>query len=151
MGKIGGTMLCLYMFFKLIDTWYWAAGILPQMGFTFDQMFYQVIYGKWLLWTELIVCGVLPAIMLMIPSMRKQPFFLYLAGILTCTGITINRYVFTVQTIALPVMPFDKWEIYIPNWAEWAPSVMIVAYGFLVLSLSYRYLPVFPQERKLNS
>ena len=27
---------------------------------------------------------------------------------------------------------------------------MIVAYGFLVLSLSYRYLPVFPLETKLN-
>ena len=29
-------------------------------------------------------------------------------------------------------------------------SGMIVAYGFLVMSLSYRYLPVFPQEKALN-
>jgi molybdopterin-containing oxidoreductase family membrane subunit len=151
MGKIGGTMLCLYLFFKLIDTWYWAVDTLPAMGFTFNEVFYKVVYGKWLLWTELIVCGIVPAIMLMIPNMRKNPFFLYLSGILVCTGITINRYVFTVQTLALPVMPFDEWKIYNPNWAEWLPSIMIIAYGFLILSLAYRYLPVFPQERKLNS
>jgi len=47
-------------------------------------------------------------------------------------------------------MPFDSWQFYYPNWAEWATSGMIVAYGFLVMSLSYRYLPVFPQERALN-
>ncbi|MGE4506950.1 MAG: molybdopterin oxidoreductase, partial [Desulfovibrionaceae bacterium] len=67
-----------------------------------------------------------------------------------CTGIVINRYVFTVQTIALPVMPFDKWYTYAPNWAEIATSAMILAYGGLVLALSYRYLPVFPQEKELN-
>ena len=56
----------------------------------------------------------------------------------------------TVQTIAIPLMPFDSWQVYVPNWAEWATSGMIVAYGFLVMSLSYRYLPVFPQEKMLN-
>ncbi|MEF2144330.1 MAG: menaquinone reductase integral membrane subunit QrcD [Desulfovibrionaceae bacterium] len=151
MGKIAGSMLCLYLFFKYLDTWAWATDVLPRMGFTFDQMFYQVIYGKWLFWSELLVCGLVPAIMLIVPAFRNRPWMLYTAAILDCTGIVINRYVFTVQTIALPVMPFDKWYTYAPNWSEIATSVMIVAYGLLVLTLSYRYLPVFPQERELNS
>jgi molybdopterin-containing oxidoreductase family membrane subunit len=151
MGKIAGTMLTVYMFFKLLDTWAWATDVLPHMGLTFDQMFYGVIYGKWMMWTELFLCGVIPAIMLITPAIRNRPGLLYLAGILDCLGIVINRYVFTVQTIALPVMPFDKWYTYAPNWAEWAPSVMIIAYGFLVMSLSYRYLPIFPQEKGLNA
>jgi molybdopterin-containing oxidoreductase family membrane subunit len=150
MGKIAGTMLCIYMFFKLLDTWAWATDVLPRMGFTFDQMFHGVIYGKWLMWTELGLCGVIPAIMLIVPAIRNRPALLYLAAILDCTGIVINRYVFTVQTIALPVMPFDKWYTYAPNWAEIATSAMILAYGGLVLALSYRYLPVFPQEKELN-
>lgn len=150
MGKIAGSMLCLYMFFKIIDTWAWATGYLPSIGMTFDQMFHGTIYGKWLLWTELGLCGVLPALMLITPSIRNKPFLLYTAAILDCAGITINRYVFTVQTIAVPVLPFDKWQAYAPNWAEWATSGMIVAYGALVISLAYRYLPVFPQEIKLN-
>ena len=41
-------------------------------------------------------------------------------------------------------------QIYVPNWAEWAPSIAIIAYGFLILSLAYRYLPVFPQEIALT-
>jgi molybdopterin-containing oxidoreductase family membrane subunit len=150
MGKIAGSMLCVYMFFKILDTWAWATGYLPSVGLTFDQMFYGFIYGKWLLWTELVVCGVVPAIMLVTPSIRNRPAGLHIAAILACVGVCINRYVFTVQTIAFPAMPFDSWQFYYPNWVEYASSIMIVAYGFLVLSLSYRYLPVFPLETRLN-
>jgi len=150
MGKIAGTMLTVYIFFKILDTWAWANNYLPSIGMTFDQMFYGVIYGKWLMFTEIILCGLVPAIMLITPSIRNNPTLLYTAGILDCIGVCLNRYLFTVQAIAIPVMPFDSWQFYAPNWAEWATSGMIVAYGFLVMSLSYRYLPVFPQERALN-
>ncbi len=151
MGKIAGTMLCVYLVFKILDTWAWASGYLPSVGLTFEQMYYQTIYGSWLLWVEIGLCGVIPAILLIVPSLRNQPALLYTAAILDCTGVTINRYVFTVQSLAAPVMPFDSWQTYAPNWAEWAPSVLVIAYGFLVLSLSYRYLPVFPQEKELNA
>ncbi|GAB6124930.1 menaquinone reductase integral membrane subunit QrcD [Humidesulfovibrio idahonensis] len=150
MGKIAGTMLTVYIFFKILDTWAWANNYLPSVGMTFDQMFYGVIYGKWLMFTEIILCGLVPAIMLITPSIRNNPTLLYTAGILDCIGITLNRYLFTVQAIAIPLLPFDNWQTYAPNWAEWATSGMIVAYGFLVMSLSYRYLPVFPQERAMN-
>lgn len=150
MAKIAGTMLCVYMFFKILDTWAWATGYLPSVGLTFDQMFYGVAYGKWLLWTEIVLCGVVPAIMLVTPSIRNRPALLYTAAILDCIGVSLNRYIFTVQTIAFPVMPFDDWQVYYPNWVEYASSIMIVAYGFLVLSLVYRYLPLFPQETQLN-
>jgi molybdopterin-containing oxidoreductase family membrane subunit len=76
---------------------------------------------------------------------------MYLAALLNCTGIVINRFVQTVQTSAHPVLPFDDWQIYIANWAEWSTFLMIVAYGALLLSLSYRYLPIFPKEKELNS
>lgn len=150
MGKIAGTMLTVYIVFKILDTWAWANNYLPSTGMTFDEMFYGVIYGKWLMFTEIILCGLVPALMLITPSIRNNPTLLYTAGILDCIGITLNRYLFTVQTIAIPLLPFDSWRTYAPNWAEWATSGMIVAYGFLVMSLSYRYLPVFPQERGMN-
>ncbi len=149
LGKISGFLLAIYMFFKLFDTWAWATGVLPSIGLTFDEMFNSV-YGKWLLWTELGLCGILPAVMLVIPQWRNRSSLLHTAAILTCLGIVINRYVFTVQALAIPVMPFDQWATYIPNWTEWATSLMVVAYGAIVVSLSYRYLPVFPRERHLN-
>ena len=100
MGKIAGTMLCVYMFFKILDTWAWATGYLPSVGLTFDQMFYGVAYGKWLMYTEIVLCGVVPAIMLITPSIRNRPGLLYTAAILDCVGVSLNRYIFTVQTIA---------------------------------------------------
>ncbi len=151
LGKISGLLLCVYIFFKIIDTYAWAKGILPGMGLTFDEMFNSEYgYGKSLLWLELFWFGVIPAAMLITPAVRNRPALMYTAAIMAAIGVTINRFVFTVQALAIPVMPFDRWTTYVPNWAEWSTSLMIVAYGFLVMSLSYRYLPIFPQEAKLN-
>ncbi len=151
MGKISGLLLCVYIFFKILDTYAWAKGILPGMGLTFDQMYNSEYgYGQILLWLELFWFGLIPAVMLITPWVRERPALMYTAAIMTAIGVTINRFVFTVQALAIPVMPFDRWTSYAPNWAEWSTSGMIVAYGFLVMSLSYRYLPIFPQEVKLN-
>jgi molybdopterin-containing oxidoreductase family membrane subunit len=144
-------MLLVYLVFKFADTYAWAADVLPRSGLTFDQNFYQTIYGKWLLWSELFLCGVVPCVILLTPKLRNTPALFYSAALLDCAGITINRYVFTVQALAMPVMPFDSWEIYAPNWAEWGATALVIAYGAIILSLSYRYLPVFPQERALNA
>ena len=151
MGKIAGAMLLVYLVFKFADTYAWVVDVLPRSGLTFEQNFYQTIYGQWLLWSELILCGVIPCIILLTPKLRNNPALFYSAAILDCVGITINRYVFTVQALAMPVMPFDTWETYNPNWAEWGASALVIAYGAIILSLSYRYLPVFPQERALNA
>lgn len=149
MGKIGGVMLVIYTIFKLLDTWFWATDMLPKQGLTFDQMFYGWIYGKWLMWAELAFL-VIPAICLIIPSTRRNPVIFYTMLILTSISITLNRYLLTVQALAIPVMPFDAWQTYNPNWAEWGACFLVFAYSAMALSLSYRYLPLFPQETKLN-
>jgi molybdopterin-containing oxidoreductase family membrane subunit len=150
-GKIAGTMLCVYILFKFLDTWWWIADTLPgRSGMSFDQMFHGWVYGKWMLGMELFVCGLLPCVILVKKSLRDRPALFYLAALLDCAGIVINRYVMTVQTLALPVLPFDHWVVYVPNWVEWAASFLVVAYGAILLSISYRYLPVFPQEAELN-
>jgi menaquinone reductase, integral membrane subunit len=150
MGKISGTMLAIYLVFKYLDTWAWATGILPRSGLTFSEVFYGVAYGKWLLFSELVVFGLFPAVLLLNSKTRNTPWILYSACTMVGIGVIINRYVQTAQTLAHPVMPFDRWYVYVPTWAEWAPSLAVIAYGALILSLAYRYLPVFPQERKLN-
>ena len=150
MGKIGVTMLIVYIVFKLLDTFVWATQLLPRQGLELDQMFYGAIYGRWLLFAEIVLCGVVPAIVLTRPNLRDNPVVFYTCAALVCVGVTINRYVMTVQTLAIPVMPFDSWEFYAPNWVEWAPMFLVVGYAWIVLSLSYRYLPMFPQERELN-
>ncbi len=150
LGKISGLLLSVYLFFRILDVWSWASGVLPKTGFTFEEMFNQ-LYGQWLLWLELGVGGILPAIILMTPSLRSRSGLLTLGAVLTCLGVVVNRYVFAVQTLAVPVMPFDQWFAYIPHWTEWATTFMMVGYSALVVSLAYRYLPLFPRERELNA
>ena len=149
MGKVGGTMLIVYTVFKCLDSWYWATDMLAGEGLTFDQMFHGWIYGKWLFWLEHAFI-IIPMIVLLIKPLRTKPWIFYLMLFLTCTSITINRYVLTVQGLAQPVMPFDSWYTYAPNWAEWASCFLVFAYAAMVLSLAYRYTPIFPQEPELN-
>jgi menaquinone reductase, integral membrane subunit len=149
MGKIAGGLLIVYLILKFIDTLYWAASILPSMGLRFMDL-YRAPYGFWLVVAELGIFGILPALMLMSEKIRMSPGWLAFACLLDCTGIVFNRFVFTVVTLAIPVMPFDHFVTYLPSWQEWAPTFAILAYGGLIISLSYRYLPVFPQEKELN-
>lgn len=149
LAKISGYLLAFYMVVKLLDTWYWGYVYAPSVGLTLAS-FYKAPYGLWLLFAELVLCGIIPAIMLLIPKVRQDDVWMLAACFLNCVGCLINRFVFTVQTLAAPVMPFDRWELYIPTWQEWAPTVALIAYGALLISLSYRYLPVFPREKELN-
>jgi len=149
MGKVGGTMLIVYTVFKCLDSWYWATDLLAGQGLTFDQMFHGWIYGKWLFWGEHLLL-IIPMIVLLIRPLREKPRLFYLMLFFTCTSVTVNRYVLTVQGLALPVMPFDSWYSYAPNWAEWASCFLVFAYAAMVLSLAYRYTPMFPQEAELN-
>jgi molybdopterin-containing oxidoreductase family membrane subunit len=69
---------------------------------------------------------------------------------MACSGIALNRYVQTVQTMALPTLSFDKFLSYTPSWQETGTFLGVVAYGVLVYSLSFRYSQVFPEERELR-
>jgi menaquinone reductase, integral membrane subunit len=149
LGKIAGGLLIVYLILKFADTIYWAVANLPARGLQYmDQ--YQGPYGFWLVVAELGIFGILPAMMLMSPKLRMRPGWLSLACLLSCAGVVFNRFIFTVVSLALPVMPFDRLVTYWPSWQEWAPTIAVLAYGALIISLSYRYLPVFPQEKELN-
>ncbi len=149
MAKIAATMLLVYTVFKCLDSWYWATDTLLGEGLTFDQMFHGWIYGKWLFWLEHL-CLIIPLVVLLCKNLRSKAPVMYTMMFLTCLSIVLNRYLLTVQGLAMPVMPFDSWFEYAPNWAEWACCFLVFAYAAMVLSLAYRYLPMFPQEAELN-
>jgi hypothetical protein len=67
-----------------------------------------------------------------------------------CIGVSLNRWVMVLQTMAVPVLSFDTWAMYIPSWQEVATTILPLAYGVILIMISYRYLPIFPQERELN-
>ncbi|MDD4463935.1 MAG: molybdopterin oxidoreductase, partial [Desulfobacterales bacterium] len=75
---------------------------------------------------------------------------LWTAVILGVIGVSLNRWVMVLQTMAVPLLPFEDWYLYIPSWQEVATTVLPVAYGVILIMISYRYMPIFPQEQELN-
>jgi len=150
LAKISAWLLSLYVVLKIADTLGWIYGVAPRSGLTFMDFFKQGPYGYWLMIVEIVICGIIPAIILLNPRARRHEGSLIIACLLNCTGIVLNRFLFIIVTLAIPVMPFDRFWGYLPTWQEWGIGMALIGYGFLVFSAAYRYLPVFPKERELN-
>jgi Ni/Fe-hydrogenase subunit HybB-like protein len=150
LAKISGWLLALYMAFKIADTLAWMYGVVPRAGLAFMDFFRAGPYGVWLMVAEIVLFGIVPAIILINPRARANEGWLITACLMNCTGIVLNRFLFIVVTLAIPVMPFDRFWSYLPTWQEWGIGMAVIGYGFLLFSVSYRYLPVFPKEPELN-
>ncbi len=151
LAKISGWLLAGYMVLKIADTLAWVYGVVPRSGHKFMDFYNQGPYGVWLVVAELFVFGVIPAAILITPKARENNKWLLAGCLLNCTGIVFNRFVFVVVTLAIPVMPFDRFWSYLPSWQEWGIAMAVIGYGFLLFSTAYRYLPVFPMEKELNA
>ena len=149
LAKISGWLLTSYIILKILDTISWAYGVVPRAGLSFMD-FYEGSYGIWLIIAEIGVFGIIPAFILITPRLRERNGLLIIGALMNVTGIVLNRFVFTIQTLSIPVMPFDRFISYFPTWQEWGIAMGAIGYGILVFSLSYRYLPLFPQEAELN-
>ncbi len=149
LAKLSAILLSVYLVLKAADTIYWANFTAPEKGFRFTS-FYRAPYGLWLLFCEFYLFGLVPAVILLIPKARDNDFWLVIGCLFTCAGIVINRFSITIQTLAIPVMPFEKFVVYTPTWQEWSIVAAVVGYGVIVFSLAYRYLHLFPREPELN-
>jgi len=147
LAKISGWMMITYAIAKTADTVYWASMTNIADFYTNNP---DSNYGYWILFAEIVVCGFLPALLLITPTSRKNPALLTVAIILACIGVSINRWVMVLQVMAVPILPFEGFAGYWPSWQEVATTILPVAYGVILVSLSYRYLPVFPDEAELN-
>jgi len=153
LAKISGWMIFFYIIAKIADTLYWANVTAPSKGFTFMQFYSNnpgSLYGLWILILEIGICGVLPALILITDKGRKTQATLLLAVFLAVLGVGLNRWVMVLQVLAIPVLSFESWAMYFPSWQEIATTILPVAYGVIMISISFRYLPIFPQERELN-
>jgi len=144
-------MILTYIIAKSVDTWYWATVTAPSQGFSLG-FFYSnnSFYGIWILILEIAICGFVPAFILITKKGRKNSTALWIAVILAVTGVCLNRWVMVLQIMAVPVLTFENWVLYFPSWQEIATTILPVAYGIILIAISYRYLPVFPNEPELN-
>jgi molybdopterin-containing oxidoreductase family membrane subunit len=149
LAKTSGVLLGAYVLLKCVDTLIWLNATSQRAGFAPSQYYSWPGFGTWILFLEIVVFGLVPAYMLVRPALRGQAGWRVTAALLACAGIALNRYVLTIQTLALPTLPFDEVLTYAPSWQETGAFAAVIAYGVVVYSFSFRYLTLFPQEREL--
>jgi molybdopterin-containing oxidoreductase family membrane subunit len=150
LARISGLLLSVYVLAKTVDTLIWINRTSPGRGFAASQFYNWKPFGTWILFAEIVVFGLLPALVLLTPKLRARRAWLISAAAMACGGVALNRYIQTVQTLSLPTLPFDPFLSYTPSWQEIGTFVAVVAYGVLVYSYSFRYLTLFPEERELS-
>ena len=147
LAKMSGWLLALYIVLKIADTAGWIYGIIPKAGLSFSDF---GIYGVKIIALEIIIFGLIPALILLNVKARQNMPLLIFACLMNCTGILLNRFTFIIDSLAIPVLPFDRLWSYSPTWQEWGVGLAVIGYGILLFSVSYRYLPLFPDEKILN-
>ena len=150
LGRISGLLLSVYVLAKTVDTLVWINRTSPESGFPAWQYYAWRPFGTWILFAEIVVFGLIPALILLLPHLRARTGWLVSAAGLACLGVALNRFVMTVQTLALPTLGFDRFLSYWPSWQEFGAFAAVLAFGVLVYSFSFRYLALFPQERELK-
>jgi menaquinone reductase, integral membrane subunit len=150
LGRISGSLLIVYVLLKTIDTIVWLNSTAQQAGFRGFDFYSWRPFGTWILFVEIVALGLIPALILLNREKRSRRGWLVTAAFLACLGITLNRFVMTIQTLALPTLPFDRFMTYWPSWQEIATFLAVVAYGVLVYSVSFRYFDLFPQEKEIS-
>jgi molybdopterin-containing oxidoreductase family membrane subunit len=150
LGRASGVLLILYVLLKSVDTLIWLNSTSRQMGFLPWEYYEWKPFGYWILLSEIVLFGLAPALLLVWRRTREHEWWFVAAALLACAGVVLNRFVLTIQTLALPTLPFDEFLRYLPSWQEVAVMLGMIAYFVIVYSLSYRYLTLFPQEKELN-
>ncbi len=150
LGRISGLLLAVYVLAKTVDTLIWINRTSPETGFPASEYYAWKPFGTWVLFTEIVVLGLIPALILLAPRLRSRTGWLVSAAGMACLGVALNRFVQTMQTLALPTLRFDPFLSYSPSWQEVGTFVGVMAFGVLVYSFSFRYLKLFPEERELQ-
>lgn len=145
LGFISGLLLAIYVAAKSIDTLVWLNITSPSEGFAPWQFYIHKPFGTPILFAEIVLFGLLPAFLLSYRKTAAYRGWLLCGAAMACMGILLNRFVLTVQTLAVPTLPFDEFLSYTPSWQEVASFGAVIAYGVILYSLSYRYLTLFPK------
>lgn len=149
LAKISGWLLLVYVVLKGIDSLVWINATSPKTGVQVSSFYAHPPFGTWVLFAEVVLLGLVPAALLLSRRVRARTGLLVLAAAMACAGIVLNRYVMTIQTLALPSLPFDSFLSYSPSWQETAAFLAVLGYGVLLYSISFRWLNLFPEEREL--
>lgn len=99
---------------------------------------FQQTYEATMFWLEIAFAFLIPIAMLMIRSVRENPFRLYLVSISVISGFVLNR-------LNVAATGMESWAgvRYIPKWSEVAITMSIISVGVFLFAMACKYLPIF--------
>jgi molybdopterin-containing oxidoreductase family membrane subunit len=140
-----------YLYIKI---WDWAStsyysnapatsGILNRLNATtpYTSTFWGV---------EILLGGLVPAVILLLPNLCKRKGLVMLALGLVVISVPVNRWNITLSGLIAPpawspgVLGNTLAVSYFPSWIEVGVALGIIAYGLLGFTLAVRYLGVYP-------
>jgi molybdopterin-containing oxidoreductase family membrane subunit len=154
-SRLAGFALLAYLYLKI---WDWAATSYyshsPGATEALTLLQSTTPYTKTFWWIEIVLGGIVPAIILLSQQLRKNDNYAMLALLGIIAGVTVNRWNVTLSGLIAP----PQWSpgvlgrilsaSYLPSWNEIIVAIGIIAYALLAFSFGVRYLPIFPKEEE---
>ncbi|HLF26930.1 MAG TPA: NrfD/PsrC family molybdoenzyme membrane anchor subunit [Anaerolineae bacterium] len=145
-----GFALLAYLYIKL---WDWAAtsyySHAPGTADALARLNAVTPYTATFWWLEIVLCGLVPAVILLYRPLRHNDRAVMLALGAIVFGVVVNRWNVTLSGLVAPpdwspgVLGGVVAAAYAPTWVEVAVSLGILAYALLAFTLGARYLPIY--------
>lgn len=152
-AMFAGLMTLAYLYLKLWDflaTFYYSH--LPARVEANNLLESTTPYGTTFWWLEIVLGALIPAIILLTPSLRRQDLWVLLGGLLVIGGVIANRWNVTLSGLVVPM----DWspgaanlfavQPYTPSLAEWGVAIGVLGYALTMFTLGLRFLPLFNHD-----
>jgi molybdopterin-containing oxidoreductase family membrane subunit len=152
-SRFAGYAVLAYLYLKI---WDWAATSYyshsPGTTEALALLQSTTPYTQTFWWIEIILGGIVPAVILLNNQLRKNDRYTLFALAAIVAGVTVNRWNVTLSGLVAPpqwspgVLGGILTASYLPTWNEIIVSLGIIAYALLAFSFGVRYLPIFPKD-----
>ena len=153
-ARLAGYTLLAYLYLKL---WDWAAtsyySHAPGTADALARLQATTPYTQTFWWLEIFLGGLVPAVILLFPSLRRNDRALMVGLALIVMAIVVNRWNVTLSGLVAPpnwspgVLGNIVAASYFPTWTEVAVAVGVLGYGLLAFTLGVKYLPIYDRHR----
>jgi molybdopterin-containing oxidoreductase family membrane subunit len=153
MSRLAAFALLAYLYLKL---WDWAAtnyySHAPGTADAMTRLQATTPYNQSFWWLEVVLCGFVPAVILLNQPFRRRHGVLMTGLALIVFGVVVNRWNVTLSGLVVPpswspgVLGNAVAATYVPSWTEVAVSVGILGYATLAFTLGAKYLPLFTKK-----
>jgi Ni/Fe-hydrogenase subunit HybB-like protein len=152
-ARVVGYILLAYLYIKM---WDWAAtsyySHAPGTANALERLQATTPYTNTFWWLEIVLGGLIPAIILLYQPLRRNDRALIVGLSLIVMGLIVNRWNVTLSGLVVPpewspgVLGTVVAASYSPTMIEIGVAVGVLAYGLLGFTLGARFLPIYSRK-----